>query len=67
MDKFKTDQLKLELETDYDKLNNKAKSKVLRESTTLEVYPDMFSLLFNNKDAIKAQAKKDYYKHKYKK
>jgi len=58
-------QLKITLETEYDKLHQEYEDKLLRKSEVVEEYPDIFSLMFKNKDAIKSHNKKKHYKQKY--
>lgn len=58
-------QLKLEVPTEYDQLQDDTKEKMLRKSEVVEQYPDVFSLMFKNKDAIKSHNKKKHYKQKH--
>jgi len=46
---------------------DESKVKYLEESSTLKEYPDIFGLMFNNKEAQRYQKRKNYYKQKHRK
>ncbi len=61
--KTKSSQKKLEFNPSAEEKSDK--EKLQEESSTLQEYPELFDLMFKNKDAKKNQDKKNFYKRKY--